>query len=75
MIFDAQGQPANTVMNDRVIGISTQELRQIPCVIAIAAENTKALALLGALRTGAIDILATSASNARTILKMIQHQS
>lgn len=73
--FDAQGQPANTVMNDRVIGISTQELRQIPCVIAIAAENTKALALLGALRTGAIDILATSASNARTILKMIQHQS
>lgn len=72
--FDAQGQPANTVMNDRVIGISTQELRQIPCVIAIASENTKALALLGALRTGAIDIIATSASNARTILKMIQHQ-
>ncbi|CNI79706.1 transcriptional regulatory protein [Yersinia enterocolitica] len=72
--FDAQGQPANTVMNDRVIGISTQELRQIPCVIAIASESTKALAILGALRTGAIDIIATSAANARTILKMIQQQ-
>lgn len=47
--FDAQGQPANTVMNDRVIGISTQELRQIPCVIAIAAENTKSISAAGCL--------------------------
>ncbi|VTR56889.1 Transcriptional regulator, contains sigma factor-related N-terminal domain [Serratia fonticola] len=42
----------DTVMNDRVIGLSIDELRKIPCVIAIASENTKALAILGALRTG-----------------------
>ncbi len=70
--FNAQGQHVNTVMNDRVIGLSIDELRKIPCVIAIASENTKALAILGALRTGAIDIIATSALNVRTILNMSQ---
>lgn len=70
--FNAQGQHIDTVMHDRVIGVSIEELRNIPCVIAIASENTKALAILGALRTGAIDIIATSASNIRTILSMTQ---
>lgn len=68
--FNAQGKHVDTVMNDRVIGLSIDELRKIPCVIAIASENTKALAILGALRTGAIDIIATSALNIRTILNM-----
>lgn len=70
--FNAQGQHVDTVMNDRVIGLSIDELRKIPCVIAIASENTKALAILGALRTGAIDIIATSVLNVRTILNMSQ---
>lgn len=71
--FDIQGQPVETVMNDRVIGLSIEELRNIPCVIAIASENTKAMAILGALRSGVIDIIATSASNARTVLNLQQH--
>ncbi|WP_322928864.1 hypothetical protein, partial [Providencia huashanensis] len=29
-------------------------LRKIPCVIAIASESSKAMAIMGALRTGAI---------------------
>lgn len=70
--FNAQGQHIDTVMHDRVIGVSIEELRNVPRVIAIASENTKALAILGALRTGAIDIIATSASNIRTILNMTQ---
>lgn len=70
--FNAQGQHIDTVMHDRVIGVSIEELRNIPCVIAIASENTKALAIVGALRTGAIDIIATSASNIRTIINMTQ---
>jgi len=70
--FNAQGQHVNTVMDNRVIGLSVEELKKIPCVIAIAAENTKAMAIIGALRTGAIDIIATSAQNIRTILSMTQ---
>ncbi|PZZ95315.1 sugar-binding domain-containing protein, partial [Klebsiella pneumoniae] len=65
-----QGKPVDTVMNDRVIGLSLEQLRAIPCVIAIASESTKATAILGALRTGVIDVLATSASNARSVINM-----
>ncbi|MDQ8591491.1 sugar-binding transcriptional regulator, partial [Klebsiella aerogenes] len=66
--FNIQGKPVDTVMNDRVIGLSLEQLRSIPCVIAIASESTKATAILGALRTGVIDVLATSASNARSVI-------
>ncbi|ECJ5701897.1 sugar-binding transcriptional regulator [Salmonella enterica subsp. enterica] len=70
--FNARGEHVNTVMDNRVIGLSVEELRQIPCVIAIASENTKAMAIMGTLRTGAIDIIATSARNIRTILSLSQ---
>lgn len=73
--FDIQGRPVDTVMNDRVIGLTIEELRNIPCVIAIASENTKAMAILGALRSGVIDIIATSSSNARTILNLQQNKA
>ncbi|STS89754.1 transcriptional regulator [Klebsiella variicola] len=45
--FNIQGKPVDTVMNDRVIGLSLEQLRAIPCVIAIASESTKATAILG----------------------------
>lgn len=68
--FDIDGMPVNTVMNDRVIGLSLEQLKNIPCVIAIASEKTKATAILGALRSGVIDIIATCAANARTVLNL-----
>ncbi|MCT4706681.1 sugar-binding transcriptional regulator [Enterobacteriaceae bacterium H16N7] len=70
--FNAKGEHVNTMMDSRVIGLSVEELRKIPCVIAIASESTKAVAIMGALRTGVIDIIATSARNIRTILSMTQ---
>lgn len=68
--FDIQGQAANTVMSDRVIGLGLEEFRMISEVIAIASENSKPMALLGALRTGVIDVVATSVSNALTVLNL-----
>lgn len=70
MIFYTQGKHVNTVMYNRVIGLSVEELKSIPCVIAIAAESTKSMAILGALRTGGINVIAISAHNIRTILSM-----
>ena len=71
--IDIQGRPVDTVMNDRVIGLNLEELKNIPCVIAIASENAKATAILAALRSGVIDIIATNASNARTVLNLQQN--
>jgi DNA-binding transcriptional regulator LsrR (DeoR family) len=68
--FDIEGETANTVMSDRVIGLGIEEFRPIAEVIAIAAENSKPMALLGALRNGAVDVIATSVSNALTVLNL-----
>ena len=57
-------------MQDRVIGLSREDLLRIPNVIAVAAESSKVTAILGALRTGAIDTLATTTANAAAVLQL-----
>jgi DNA-binding transcriptional regulator LsrR (DeoR family) len=57
-------------MQGRVVGLQSRDLRRIPNVIAIAAENSKVTAILGALRTGLIDTLATTATNAMAVLSL-----
>jgi DNA-binding transcriptional regulator LsrR (DeoR family) len=65
--FDAHGKPCNDVLGGRVIGLSREDLQRISTTIAIAAEQSKAMAILGALRTGTIDVLATSLTNCLSI--------
>ncbi|WP_372424743.1 sugar-binding transcriptional regulator [Salinarimonas chemoclinalis] len=61
--FDIEGRPCNEEIGGRVIGLSRDDLSRISNTIAIASEPSKTTAILGALRTGAIDILATSLLN------------
>jgi DNA-binding transcriptional regulator LsrR (DeoR family) len=68
--FTRDGEARNDGLGGRVIGLSRDDLRRIGNTIAIAAESTKAVSILGALRTGAIDILATSIANCHAILDM-----
>ncbi|MBB3231244.1 sugar-binding transcriptional regulator [Halomonas stenophila] len=68
--IDIHGQPSTTPMQGRVVGLTIADLARIPDVIAIASENTKAVGILGAVRTGVIDTLATSATNAHTIIRL-----
>ena len=68
--IDIHGKPSATQMQGRGVGLNIQDLARIPDVIAIASENTKAVGILGALRTGVIDTLATSVTNAHTILRL-----
>ncbi|GAM58142.1 transcriptional regulator, sorC family [Vibrio ishigakensis] len=68
--FDIHGRVQDTKMSNRVIGLTISDYQKIPEVIAIAAETSKPLSILGALRTGAIDVLATSVANAITILNL-----
>jgi DNA-binding transcriptional regulator LsrR (DeoR family) len=68
--FDIAGRPVGPGMSDRVVSLNGDALRAIPCVIGIAAESDKTNALLGALRTGILDILVTSVGNARRLLEL-----
>ena len=68
--IDIHGKPAPTPMQGRVIGLSREDLQRIPNVIAVASETSKVTAILGALRTGAIDTLATTTGNAAAVLQL-----
>ncbi len=68
--IDIHGRSSSANMQGRIIGLTTRDLARIPDVIAIASENTKAAAILGALRTGVVNTLATSSTNARTVLRL-----
>lgn len=56
--------------NRRVIGITLDELRNIPTTIAVALGQAKVTAILGGLRTGAINVLCTDDSAAREVLEL-----
>jgi DNA-binding transcriptional regulator LsrR (DeoR family) len=69
-IITAAGEEHPTEYNRRIIGITLADLRQIPLVIAVAGGADKAEAILGALRTGAINVLCTDDAAARQILEL-----
>ena len=57
--FDSEGRFVKTPLDDRVIGMTLEELAHVDRVIALAGGSSKTEAILGALRTGVIDILIT----------------
>jgi len=66
--FDVHGAPVAGGVEDRVVGLSVDDLRAIPRVIAVTSEPDKALAVLGALRTGIPDVLITTVGTAEQLL-------
>jgi DNA-binding transcriptional regulator LsrR (DeoR family) len=70
--FDIDGTPAADNMLARTVGLGPDDLRKIPCVIAAASESDKSLAILGVLRSGIVNVLATNIGNARNILALAE---
>lgn len=57
--YDRDGQPVETPLNDRVIGIALDQLGRADRVMALAGGASKTDAIAGALRLGIIDVLVT----------------
>lgn len=68
--FDIDGRPVAAGMQDRVISLTAQQLRAIPLVVGIAPEAGKSRAILGALKSGMVEVLATTMANAREVLRL-----
>lgn len=68
--FDIDGTPLGPPTSERVLATGIEQLRNIDTVVALASGKEKALGSLGALRTGAIDVLVTDESMARELLKL-----
>ena len=60
----------STLYNQCMIGLTLEEMRQIPNTIAVAIGARKVKAILGSLRTGVIDVLCTDLDTARAVLKL-----
>ena len=68
-IFDSAGKLFPCELNQRIIGITLDELRALPLTIAVAVGLNKAAAIVGALRTGTINVLCTDEATAARILE------
>lgn len=68
--FNAAGEPIATWIEDRVVGLTTSDLRSIDNVVAVATEASKAEAILGALNSGLVHTLITSLAAARRVLEL-----
>jgi len=67
--FAQDGRPAGH-MDARTIAIEWSQLAAIPIVVAIAAGQTKADAILGALRSGCVDVLITDEGTASALAEL-----
>jgi deoxyribonucleoside regulator len=68
-VFTIDGDLPDHELTGRVVGLTFEELRRIPTVVAVAFGVAKAAAVLGALHTGVIDILCTDTGAVMEILR------
>ncbi|RYB93441.1 MarR family transcriptional regulator [Nocardioides oleivorans] len=66
--YNAQGTPIRGGVDDRVLGISLEDLLEIPNVVGVASGRAKAPGVLGALRGRIIDSLVCDEALARSVL-------
>lgn len=69
-IFDRAGRPFPCALNQRIIGITLDELRALPRTVAVAVGLNKAAAIAGALRGGMINVLCTDEATAARVLEL-----
>ena len=69
-IFDRGGQPFPCELNQRIIGVTLDELRAVPHTLAVAVGLNKAAAIAGALKSGAINVLCTDEATALRVLEI-----
>lgn len=67
--FTADGKEAKTEINTHVIGLSLEELKNIPTVVALANGLQKKEALVAALNAGLIDVIVITDRMAEYILQ------
>lgn len=68
--YDVEGRPIRSTVQDRLIGLTLEELQRVPLVIAVASEPGKGLAVLGALRSGVVRALITECRGALEVLRL-----
>jgi deoxyribonucleoside regulator len=68
--YNLSGELHPCLYNQCMIGLTLEEMKQIPNTLAVAMGSHKAKAILGGLRTGVIDILCTDLQATREVLSL-----
>jgi DNA-binding transcriptional regulator LsrR (DeoR family) len=68
--FDRSGQIIRSRLQGRLVGLTLDDLRAVGTVMAVVGETDKLLAVLGALRTGVLDVLAVDEVTAARLIEM-----
>jgi len=68
VFVDAGGEPVAAELSERMIGVSSAQLEQIPEVLGLAYGTAKVPAVRAALRSGLINALVTHSTLARSLL-------
>lgn len=66
--FDESGDPIQHHLQNRVIGMNLEQLKQVPRTIGVAGGKRKVESIRAALKGGYLDVLITDPVNARIIL-------
>lgn len=68
--IDADGNPVHTSLDDRLIGITLEELKSVDRVISVAGGPLKVGAIHAALKGGYVDVLITDSETATSLLEI-----
>lgn len=68
LVFDTNGTPLRSTPLDRSLGITIEELRNVPEVVAVAGGSDKTDAIAAVLRSGFVDTIVTDIATAERIL-------
>jgi DNA-binding transcriptional regulator LsrR (DeoR family) len=66
--YDLSGREVRSVVTERVLAVSLDDVRAIPTVAGVAAGPEKAMGILGALHGRIVDVLICDQAAARTVL-------
>jgi len=66
--FDINGKKVSNFIDPRLIGLTLEEIKTIPHVVGVAGGNLKIESILGALRTGTINVLIIDEKTAREVV-------
>ena len=70
--YKKDGSPLSTAMDGRVIGLTLEEIKNIPRVIGVASGAEKVAGVVGAAKAGLIDTLIVDLACANSVVKSLQ---
>ena len=69
-VFDKYGNSVESEFNDKIIGLTLEEAKQIPTRVGVAFGEEKVTAIQTAISTGIINVLITDSLTAESIVKL-----